>query len=36
MKPFTAEAFFNRYCLFVMLAPRSLVRVGRRVKVEVG
>lgn len=35
MKPFTAEAFFNRYCIFVLLAPRSLVRSGRRVKVEV-
>lgn len=36
MKPFTAEAFFNQYCIFVMLAPRALVRTGRRVKVEVG
>jgi len=35
-KPFTAEAFFNQYCIFVMLAPRALVRSGRRVKVEVG
>lgn len=36
MKPFTAEAFFNQYCIFVMLAPRALIRRGRRAKVEVG
>jgi hypothetical protein len=36
MKPFTAEAFFNQYCIFVMLAPRARVRTGRRVKVEAG
>jgi len=36
MKPFIAEAFFNQYCIFVMLAPRALVRTGRRVQVEVG
>ncbi|MEK6274332.1 MAG: ImmA/IrrE family metallo-endopeptidase [Actinomycetota bacterium] len=36
MRPFTAEAFFNRYCIFVMFAPRARVRTGRRVKVEVG
>jgi len=35
MRPFTAEAFFNQYCIFVMLAPRVLVRTGRRAKVEV-
>jgi hypothetical protein len=28
--------FFNQYCIFVMLAPRALVRSGRRVQVEVG
>jgi hypothetical protein len=33
---FTAEAFFNRYCIFVMLAPRVRVRTGRRVKLRVG
>lgn len=36
MRPFTAEAFFDQYCIFVMLAPRALVRTGRRVQVEVG
>lgn len=36
MRPFTAEAFFNQHCIFIMLAPRSLVRSGRRVKVQVG
>ena len=36
MKPFTAEAFFNQYCIFVMLAPRAVVRRGRRARVEVG
>jgi hypothetical protein len=34
-RPFTAEAFFNRYCVFVMLAPYARVRTGRRVAASV-
>lgn len=30
-RPFRAEAFFNQYCVFLMLAPRARVRTGRRV-----
>ena len=32
-RPFQAEAFFNQYCVFLMLAPRARVRTGRRVAV---
>lgn len=31
---FTAEAFFNQHCHFVVLAPATRVRQGRRIKVR--
>lgn len=30
---FVAEAFFNRHCYFVMFAPATRLRLGRRIKV---
>lgn len=35
-RPFTAEAFYNQHCLFVMLAPRARIKTGRRVAVRTG
>lgn len=34
-RPFTAEAFFNQHCVFVMIAPHARVRTGRRVAASV-
>ncbi len=33
---FTAEAFFNGHCVFVMLSPKQAVSLGRRLRVEAG
>lgn len=33
---FVAEAFFNQRCYFVMFAPATRFRVGRRIKVQAG
>lgn len=31
---FTAEAFFNGHCVFVMLSPKQVISFGRRLRVE--
>lgn len=33
---FVAEAFFNQHCYFVVFAPATRVRRGRRIKVRAG
>jgi hypothetical protein len=32
-RAFTAEAFYNQHCVFVMFAPRAPIKTGRRVAV---
>lgn len=32
----TAEAFFNQRCLFLMVAPRGHIRMGRRIAIAAG